>query len=247
MTQQQQQAGHPGRSAVQRPRWTHELLAGTSAAEMLRVLPIPCMFTDVAGRCIDRNQAFSRAVEQLSLRLVVGRVRFSNPQLQTTWETALSETHATALGQIIVATAASGRQWQVHLIPLHALAREGGDALEQKMIMAVFEEKAVEVQPAPQSLPSTARLTPAEHEVLAALLQGLSAKSIASLRGASINTVRSQIMAILDKTGHNSQRELIASFGASSFGASSSFGVSSFRAGSSEASSFPAGDLASQR
>jgi hypothetical protein len=54
-------------------------------------------------------------------------------------------------------------------------------------------------------------------------------------------------MAILDKTGHNSQRELIASFGASSFGASSSFGISSFRAGSSEAISFPAGDFASQR
>jgi DNA-binding CsgD family transcriptional regulator len=44
----------------------------------------------------------------------------------------------------------------------------------------------------------------------------LPAKTIASRRSASVHTVRSQIMAILDKTGYNSQRELIASFGASS-------------------------------
>lgn len=242
-----QVTGHEGRLVAPRAGRDHQLLASTSAVEMLRALPIPCLFTDVAGRCIDRNQAFGRAVEQLSLRVVVGRVRFSDPHLQTTWETALSETHSTALGQIIIATAARGRQWLVHLIPLHSVVRDGDGAVEKKMIMAVFEEKAVEVQPAPQSLPSTARLTPAELEVLAALLQGLSAKAIASLRGASINTVRSQIMAILDKTGHNSQRELIASFGASSFGASSSFGVSSFPASSFDAGPIRASNLASQR
>jgi DNA-binding CsgD family transcriptional regulator len=195
---------------------------------MLRLLPIPCLLTDLAGRCIERNDAFGRAMEQLSLRVKVGRVRFSDPHLQTRWETALAETHTTALGQVIPVPAGSGGEWQVHLIPLHAAMQEGDDVLENRIIMAVFEQKAAELQPVPQSLPSTARLTPAELDVLAGLLQGLSAKAIASMRGASVNTVRSQIMAILDKTGHNSQRELIASFGASAFGASSSFGVSSF-------------------
>jgi DNA-binding NarL/FixJ family response regulator len=60
-----------------------------------------------------------------------------------------------------------------------------------------------------------ARLTRAEVEVLAGLLKGLPAKTIATRRSASVNTVRSQIVAILDKTGYNSQKELIASFGAS--------------------------------
>ncbi|HZN48826.1 MAG TPA: helix-turn-helix transcriptional regulator, partial [Ramlibacter sp.] len=58
-----------------------------------------------------------------------------------------------------------------------------------------------------------ARLTRAELEVLASLLTGLPAKTIAVQRGASVNTVRTQIMAILEKTGFRSQRELIASFG----------------------------------
>ena len=58
---------------------------------------------------------------------------------------------------------------------------------------------------------------PAEVDVLSGLLQGYTAKVIAKSRGASVNTVRSQIMAILGKTGHRSQKELIAAFGASSF------------------------------
>jgi hypothetical protein len=36
-----------------------------------------------------------------------------------------------------------------------------------------------------------------------------------------VNTVRSQIMSILTKTGHHSQKELIASFSASTFDPSS--------------------------
>lgn len=67
-----------------------------------------------------------------------------------------------------------------------------------------------------------ARLTPAEAEILSAMLQGLPAKAIAIRRGASFNTVRSQIVAILDKTGHHSQRELIASMKTASAPAPSS-------------------------
>ncbi len=62
------------------------------------------------------------------------------------------------------------------------------------------------------------------------MLKGLPAKAIAGLRGASVNTVRSQIMAILEKTGFRSQKELIATFGHSSlestgFQHSSNFGT----------------------
>jgi DNA-binding CsgD family transcriptional regulator len=62
---------------------------------------------------------------------------------------------------------------------------------------------------------STARLTRAEVEVLAGLLKGLPAKAIATRRSASVNTVRTQIVAILEKTGFKSQKELMASFSAS--------------------------------
>jgi DNA-binding CsgD family transcriptional regulator len=53
-------------------------------------------------------------------------------------------------------------------------------------------------------------LTPAELEVMSDLMQGHSAKAIASQRDKSVNTVRCQITSILNKTGNRSQRELIA-------------------------------------
>lgn len=192
------------------------------AVEMLRALPVPCLFTDQAGRCIERNEAFDRAVDLLSIRLLVGRVRFADPQLHQMWETGLAETHATAVGQSFPAHGGDGRPWRVHLIPLHSVIQRNNN-FDNKMILVVFERKDQDLQPVVESLTSGAHLTPAELDVAAGLLQGLPAKVIARQRGASVHTVRSQIMAILEKTGHRSQRELMAAFGASAFGPSSQF------------------------
>lgn len=211
---------HFQRAASIRAKLIHES-ASNSAIEMLKVLPVPCFFTDQAGRCIERNSAFDSAVELFSLRVVVGRVRFSAPHLQSRWETALSETHATAVAQSFVAAASNGKQWKVHLVPMHSVV-PAGDAMDNRMILVVFDAKDLE-PPTVQSLTLGAGLTRAELDVATGLLQGLPAKVIAKQRGASVNTVRSQIMSILDKTGHKSQRELMAALGASAFGASSLF------------------------
>jgi DNA-binding CsgD family transcriptional regulator len=184
-----------------------------SATRILKLLPTPCLFTDEAGRCIEANDAFTQSVEPLSLRVVTGRVRFTQQDMQSRWETALFETQATALGRTLLATSPGGRQWKVHLIPWHPLAQQA-DARDKHLILVVFDEKIVEL-PAQSTASVKARLTRAEVEVLAGLLKGLPAKTIATRRSASVNTVRSQIVAILDKTGYNSQKELIASFGAS--------------------------------
>lgn len=197
-------------------------LRHSPAVEMLRALPVPCLFTDHAGRCIERNEAFDRAVELFSIRLSVGRVRFANPQLHQLWETSLAETHATAVGQSFPAHGSDGRTWRVHLIPLHSVI-QGNGSPDNKMILVIFERKDQDLQPAVESLTNGAHLTPAELDVAAGLLQGLPAKVIARQRGASVHTVRSQIMAILEKTGHRSQRELMAAFGASAFSVSSQF------------------------
>jgi DNA-binding CsgD family transcriptional regulator len=58
------------------------------------------------------------------------------------------------------------------------------------------------------------RLTPAETQILALVLQGLAAKEIARARNASEHTVRTQLKAILHKTGTHSQRQLVARVGA---------------------------------
>ncbi|MEM7138063.1 MAG: helix-turn-helix transcriptional regulator [Myxococcota bacterium] len=52
--------------------------------------------------------------------------------------------------------------------------------------------------------------TVAEQEIIDLVLQGLTAKEIAEVRGASLRTVTTQLGAIFRKAGVNSQPELIA-------------------------------------
>jgi DNA-binding CsgD family transcriptional regulator len=217
---------HVRQAYLIRSRLDRHAAAGASAVEMLRALPVPCLFTDQAGRCIERNRAFDDALEALPMRLALGRVRFADTDMQSAWEAALSDTHATAVEHTFTAGPPGARQWQIHLIPLHWRLLDG-DLLDNRMIMAVFQAGgAAQAQPAVGSFTPAARLTQAELEVATGLLHGLSAKVIAKERGASVNTVRSQIMSILDKTGFKSQRELIAAVGTSTLGAGA-FGASS--------------------
>jgi len=184
-----------------------------SAMAMMKSLPTPCLLTDNAGRCLEANDAFSLALEPLSMRLLTGRVRFTRSDLQARWESALFETHTTALPTTMVFADTGGRQWKAHMLPWHPPVDQR-DNLHRKMIVVVFSEMAAQPHPmpAPGSMAATARLTRAEVEVLAGLLKGLPAKAIASRRSASVNTVRTQIVSILEKTGYNSQKELMASF-----------------------------------
>jgi DNA-binding CsgD family transcriptional regulator len=197
-------------------RLERQTAAIRSAGEMLQQLPVACLVTDEMGRCLDANNAFREAMQQLGVRLVMGRVRFSDPQLQSGWEAALFETQATGLGRSVRGGPCGAGPWAISLIPWHPLV-EHADATDRRMILAVLEQKPAEVQPDPDVM-SRAGLTRAELEVLASLLKGLTVKAIANRRGASFHTVRSQIVSILGKTGFATQKELIASFGASTFG-----------------------------
>lgn len=196
------------RSKIQPP--SPSALAGV---QLFNLLPMPLLLTDSAGRCIESNEAFVEAAQWLGLRPVFGRLRMTDPEQQLSWERALAETLGTAVERSVLLSA-NGRHWRVRLLP--RAAQLPGSTHETHLILAVFEQKTAVAAPAP-AFAANARFTRAELEVLAGLMQGLSAKAIANQRGASVNTVRSQITSILEKSGHSSQRELIAAFGASAF------------------------------
>jgi DNA-binding CsgD family transcriptional regulator len=161
-------------------------------------------------------------MDAAALRIVTGRLRFDDPYLQDSWQLALSEVETTAVRQTLLAAAPDGRQWQVHLVPLRFVIEVDNPA-ERQMILAVVERQAVSAgSHLEQLMGESARpLTPAEQDVLDSVLQGYSAKVIATARGASVNTVRSQITAILEKTGHHNQKALMAAFAPSGFRSSS--------------------------
>lgn len=198
-------------------------------AELVQALPFPCLVTDEAGRSLDRNVAFAVLMEALSLKAVTGRLRFDSPTLQSAWQRALAQALSEPSGASLT-TSGAGRQWKFKLTAVRN-ALEADATPRNRLILVVCEEQVATAAVYSDALAKADRLTKAEQGVLAGLLQGLTAKSIARGRGASVNTVRSQISAILEKTGRNTQKELIASFGASAFGAStfgSGFGLSGF-------------------
>jgi len=188
-----------------------------SPPDVVAVMPLPCALTDSAGRAIERNDSFSRFMEAVGMHVTTGRLRFADPYLHDSWKIALLEVHATAVRQSLIGAAPDGRPWRVHLVPLQC-ALDESDPMQRALILAVVEGQSagadLQVAPMPESSPP---LTPAESEVLSGLLQGHSAKVIANSRGASVNTVRSQIMTILGKTGYHNQRSLIAAFAPSAF------------------------------
>ena len=179
------------------------------AAEALQHVPVACVVTDASGRCLESNECFRSLPEPLPFQQVMGRVRFRQTDWQSRWEEALRTVDATGVGCTLDALGAAGSPWSITLKPL--------PAQRENVILALFAPQAADAAESLQLLETRSKLTRAEQEVMAGLLKGLQAKSIALYRGASVHTVRSQIMAILDKTGYSSQKELIASFASSNF------------------------------
>ena len=175
------------------------------ASELIGAFPCPCALVDRIGRCIERNEAFGKTLAALPVTLAVGRIRFSHAELQSRWEDALAQTCDTAAPVTLRLDPDPFHPWTVHLSPVRGLLSAPGRA--QPAVLVVVQERATL---GTLHVRHQARLTQAENEVLGALLRGRSAKAIANARGASVNTVRAQIMSILNKTGAGSQKELIA-------------------------------------
>ena len=196
-----------------------QVLPLQAVGTLLRRFPLACLLTDAVGRCIDHNEVWERVRPEMGMKLQLGRVGFEDSKLQCSWHSALFDVSETSSHRSLTISAQQGKQWTLHLQPIRCGAGVG-DRRSLPLILVVFEELAQVQRLVPDTF-AMGRLTPAEMEVLSGLLQGYTAKVIARARGASVNTVRSQIMAILEKTGRRSQKELIAAFGASSFDPSS--------------------------
>ena len=184
-----------------------------SAVQLARIVPKPCLLTDEDGRCIVQNDAFGRVLEATPGAVRGGRVVFDDPFLQDSWQQALQEARLTAATRSLLATTSTGEEWMGHVVPFPCVSSPV-HGVPRHLMFAMFERSAgagLRTHPVAKSSP----LTKAEFEVLESVLRGQTAKVIASMRGCSVNTVRSQIATILGKTGHHSQKELIASFGVS--------------------------------
>lgn len=88
-----------------------------------------------------------------------------------------------------------------------AVEPEGGPRVS---VMNVGGEEVIVLSVPLPSLKYPEGTTGAEHEIIDMLLEGMTTKEIAVERGVSIRTVTTQLGAIYQKAGVNSQAELIA-------------------------------------
>jgi PAS domain S-box-containing protein len=104
--------------------------------------------------------------------------------------------------------------WPVPCQLLHIKARDGGRRVELSTLAVEeggrrrFLHLMVPAEPRPRSVPES--LTKRQREVLGLLVEGLTAKLIATRLGVAETTIRSHIHAILVELGTHSQLEAIA-------------------------------------
>ncbi len=168
-----------------------------------------------------QNMLHEAALDQVSAGVILldanHRIRFANRSA----EALLSQrnlhpvlmTALTTLGRQALAGQFAGRLLHTPQGMVYALAstpREAGTLCHNERGCVVWLVHATQRPHNPLSLIGQMfALTPAEHKVLGLLLDGHSPKNIASQLQTELSTVRSQLSAILHKTGTRRQQELL--------------------------------------
>jgi len=114
-----------------------------------------------------------------------------------------------ARASVPVHSADGQRRLTVHLYPIGEPASLPVLGMK-RIVMAVFHERDLRLDIDPVLITEHYGLTPAEARVAAALARGQSPEQICLDAGVTINTVRSQLRSIFEKTGTSRQTELVS-------------------------------------
>lgn len=179
--------------------------ADASLATLMRDALGACLICDGQGRLLLVSPAAERLAGPAGLRLTGGRLAFDR--------TAIGAAVLALIGQ----TAEGGPGGTQLLMPgpLGAILAHIGrlpraDGLARPHPVLVELREVTPQPPSAASLRAVFGLGEAEAEVARLLASGQELEAVAMARGTSFNTVRSQVRAVLTKTGTASLRELVA-------------------------------------
>lgn len=176
----------------------------------LAELGLPAATITANGRLHVANPLFDGLVPDV-LADFRSRIRFVSPGADTTFEQALSKFRAaiTGRGSItfpVAGTTADQAPTIIHLVPITGV---GCDVFGGASLLMVAIPVAVGVLD-PLILEGLFDLTVSEAHVARGIAEGRSVEAIAMQRNASIETVRSQLKSVMQKTGTHRQNELAA-------------------------------------
>jgi DNA-binding CsgD family transcriptional regulator len=137
------------------------------------------------------------------------RLRFSDPSLNTTLESALRKaTQPARRSSLFPVRAGKNEVYEVNVSPL----QPAGDSERVPVLplaLVVIARPRPDAERIARRVRRVYSLTEAEARVVAALTLGETVKQIATAHGVRVSTVRAQVRSIFEKTGVHRQTELV--------------------------------------
>lgn len=195
------------------PRLRQACAESVSAVSIVHALPIAALLTDDRQRVLASNDASVDALRDLGVRLVCGRLRWEQPTDEASWCGLAHAVACTGEARTMELDGHCVGRWKLHLLVPYERAAPDAARQPSRTMLVVFELVRRSRKARLLEFRQRFRLSAAETEVLAMLLEGMAPKEIAALRGAALSTVRTQMSALFAKTLCRSQRELIAAIG----------------------------------
>jgi DNA-binding CsgD family transcriptional regulator len=195
---------HLARAGLLAARWRLERLR--AAAEALAMIGLPAIIIDASGAALAANSLVEKLHSYL-LWLPRDRVALVDPSANDLFRSAIREVNrpAATVARSFPAKGSNDSRVIVHLVPATGVARE---LFEGGFALLVFTNLAEPMAPDAAVLRGLFDLTAAEARVAMGITEGFSPGEIAGRNGVAVETVRSQIKSILDKTGLHRQAQL---------------------------------------
>jgi DNA-binding CsgD family transcriptional regulator len=198
---------HLARSALMSGRL--QLERARIASETLALLGLPALVFDREGKVIAANHLIEALTDQIRWH-ARDRISLKDSTAHALYLQAFSNLDVEG-AKPVLSFASRGAETSaamvVHIVPIRGLSR---DIFERCAGVLVMMPVSFPEAPPVELVRSLFDLTPAEARVARSLTTGETVETIASGAGVSTNTVRTQLRAVLEKTGCSRQAEVIA-------------------------------------
>ncbi len=186
-----------------------QLERANAASSALANIGLPALVLDERGKVLAANQLIEAMTDCVAWR-AHDRVTLNDKAADQQLRDAIASIHLSdkaGVRSFPVRAANSDATTVAHLIPIRLSAR---DIFVRCAATFVLTPIAMPNSPPVELVQSLFDLTPAEARVARNLATGKSLDEIATTGGVSLNTIRTQVRGVLEKTGCNRQSEVVA-------------------------------------
>ena len=201
---------HLARTAMMSARLQIERAHAASA--MLASIGLPALIFDARGRVLVANELVEQLYDHVRWR-AQDRISLKDPQANAMFRQATEAIHLeTPNPSRSFPVRAEDRRAALiaHVVPLRRSAR---DLFAQSAGVLILMPVKTPLAPSVELVQSLFDLTAAEARVARSLTMGQTVEEIASDKGVSSTTVRTQVRGVLEKTGSRRQADVIALLG----------------------------------